>query len=86
MNDRITELAHEVGLLTYNPNGMPTKLEKFAELIVAECIDYLESEVNRLTELATTDQNADYKENFTLCAEKCLDNIQGIKDHFGIES
>jgi hypothetical protein len=76
-----------------NPKGIAGESQElsemvnyFAELIVRECIDYLESETNRLTELAFTEQNADYKENFTLCAEKCLDNIQGIKDHFGIES
>lgn len=37
MNKRIQELANEVGLPTYNPEGIPTKLEKFAELIVLEC-------------------------------------------------
>ena len=37
MNDRIKELAREVGLLTYNPEGTPTKLENFAELIIKEC-------------------------------------------------
>ena len=39
MNKRIRELAHEAGLPTYNPEGIPTKLEKFAELIVRECAD-----------------------------------------------
>ena len=39
MNERIQELAHEAGLPTYNPEGIPTKLEKFAELIVRECIE-----------------------------------------------
>jgi hypothetical protein len=37
MNERIRELAHEAGLPTYNPDGIPTKLEKFAELILREC-------------------------------------------------
>ena len=37
MNERIQELAHEAGLPTYNPDGIPTKLEKFAEAIVKEC-------------------------------------------------
>jgi hypothetical protein len=37
VNPRIKELARESGLLVYNPNGVPTKLEKFAELIVKEC-------------------------------------------------
>ena len=37
MNERIKELARESGLLVHNPNGVPTKLEKFAELIVRDC-------------------------------------------------
>jgi hypothetical protein len=37
MNERIKELAHEAGLPTYNPEGIPTKLEKFAELVIDEC-------------------------------------------------
>ena len=37
MNERIKELAHEAGLPTYNPSGVPSKLEKFAKLIVWEC-------------------------------------------------
>jgi hypothetical protein len=41
MNERIRELAHEAGLPTYNPEGIPTKLEKFAELIIKECLDQL---------------------------------------------
>ena len=41
MNERIRELAHEAGLPTYNPEGIPTKLEKFAELIVRECAKFL---------------------------------------------
>jgi len=38
MNERIKELAREAGLLAYNPEGPPTKLEKFAQLIVRECL------------------------------------------------
>ena len=37
MNERNKELAREAGLLAHNPDGPPTKLEKFAELIVREC-------------------------------------------------
>ncbi len=40
MNERIQQLAHEAGLPTYNPEGIPTKLEKFAELIVRECAEF----------------------------------------------
>ena len=42
MNERIRELAHKAGLPTYNPDGIPTKLEKFAELIVRECMDIVQ--------------------------------------------
>ena len=38
MNKRILEIARESGLLVHNPAGVPTKLEKFAELIVRECL------------------------------------------------
>jgi transposase len=42
MNDRIRELAREAGLLTYNPENRKTKLDKFAELIVAEMLQTCE--------------------------------------------
>jgi hypothetical protein len=42
MNKRIKKLAREAGLLTYNPDGQPTKLEKFAELIISECADWID--------------------------------------------
>jgi hypothetical protein len=44
MNERIKQLANEAGLLVHNPNGVPTKLEKFAELIVRECCQKLEND------------------------------------------
>ena len=50
MNPRIKELARESGLLVYNPNGVPTKLEKFAEFIVKECMRMCEvAQVGYLT-------------------------------------
>jgi len=39
MNERIKELATKAGLPTYNPEGLPNKLEMFAELIVLEICD-----------------------------------------------
>ena len=47
MNERIKELAHGVGLPTYNQYDNPTKLEKFAELIVRECVTIIEDLVAR---------------------------------------
>ena len=58
MNERIKELAHEAGLPTYNPEGVPTKLEKFAELIVRECVEVCNSRVG----------NSDYNTGRMHCA------------------
>ena len=58
MNKRIQELAHEAGLPTYNPDGIPTKLEKFAELIVRECVEVCNSRVG----------NSDYNTGRMHCA------------------
>jgi hypothetical protein len=48
MNERIKELGQEAGLLMHNPDGLPTKLEKFAELIVRDTLDQV-AEFGRLT-------------------------------------
>ena len=42
MNERIKELARDAGLLVHNPDGVPTKLERFADLIIQECLLTLE--------------------------------------------
>ena len=44
MNERIKQLANDAGLLVHNPNGVPTKLEKFAELIIKECADWVDEQ------------------------------------------
>jgi hypothetical protein len=46
MNERIKELANEAGLPTYNPEGMPTKLGKFAELLIKDCIEINKQELS----------------------------------------
>ena len=38
MNERIRELALQVDLMRYPSDGINTQIEKFAELIVQECI------------------------------------------------
>ena len=37
MNNKYQDLAREAGLLVHNPDLMPTKLQKFAELLIEEC-------------------------------------------------
>ena len=39
MNNKYQDLAREAGLLVHNPDLMPTKLQKFAELLIRECAE-----------------------------------------------
>ncbi len=64
MNERIRQLAHEAGLPTYNPEGIPTKLEKFAELIVRECIDIIGPYAVRMDDFDGGHPIADLKKHF----------------------
>ena len=73
MNERIKQLANEAGLLVHNPNGVPTKLEKFAELIVQECAGLLEKEAESSHDEGTDTYNILLKES------------NWMKRHFGVE-
>jgi hypothetical protein len=35
--------------------------------------------------LSAQESNPNFQSNFEICAEKCYDNIQGLKEHFGVE-
>ncbi len=70
MNERIQKLAHEAGLPTYNPDGIPTKLEKFAELIVRECVAICQD--------IDGEDNTDARSGRQDCAVE-------IREHFGLE-
>ena len=83
MNERIQELAEQcVGDRPYNNSF---DYEKFAELIVQECCQYLDNEAERLFGLSESEEDPVFQSNFEICAEKCYDNIQGLKEHFGVE-
>ena len=71
MNKRIKQLAREAGLLVYNPEGPPTKLEKFAELIVRECANHC-------------DLLLDHKIS-SEWSRGTHDCSKAIKQHFGVE-
>ena len=94
MNKRIKELikqATEHDYTTWDSYNQKELVyykfnqEKFAEFIIQECCQYLNGEAERLYALSASEHRPNFKENFELCAEKCYDNIQGIKEHFGIE-
>ena len=77
MNERIRELAHKAGLPTYNPKGIPTKLEKFAELIVAECI----------LELGISKKCDPYTGELFVCEHNAVldEQIDMLKEIFGVK-
>jgi hypothetical protein len=79
MNERIKELAREAGLLAYNPEGPPTKLEKFAQLIVRECIDTIETHRIPVGNSAAGEMACEW----TYAALKEIRDE--IKQHFGVE-
>jgi len=74
MNERIRELAREAELLTHTQEGIPTKLEKFAELIVWECVFVIAANPFPL--------NGEWGELFD---EGCRYSVELIKKHFGVE-
>jgi hypothetical protein len=80
MNERIKELARESGLLVHNPEGVPTKLEKFAELIVKECISIVNEQKECLHEEQQYWHDRDY--GYALAVD---DASKGIKQFFGVQ-
>lgn len=61
--------------------------QEAVETTVKECIRYLNNEIERLSIYGRTipEENAYMRDNVDLSIEKCLDNIQGLKEHFGID-
>jgi hypothetical protein len=58
---------------------------KFAELIINECTQVLFAEAERLNELSSEETNLAISDDLESCAEKCMDNIVRIEEHFGVE-
>ena len=43
MNERIEKLARQSGIIQYDSDGKASEVERFAELIVGECVDKIET-------------------------------------------
>ena len=93
MNERIRELAlqaglvkileehaHEYGAGTFENTPYP-ELEKFAELIVRECVEELRYTVLDTQELRR-DKSTDYQVGWE---DGMFDAEEMIKEHFGVE-
>ena len=89
MNERLKELLEEATEVCddWKTGGSQRLVDHkmFAELIVQECCQYLKNEAERLYSLSASERDPVFQSNFELCAEKCYDNIQGLKEHFGVK-
>lgn len=90
MNERIKELAkqcYETGPI--GKDGWPEysrfNEEKFAELIVRECIATLFDESERLSGLSLNDVNWNYALEYEVCSNQCINDIALIEKHFGVK-
>ncbi len=82
MNKRMRELEKQCW--DYQTNHLNT--DKFAELIVQECVNILIEESERLYKLSAEEKDELFASNFEICAEKCVDNVEALKEHFGVKS
>jgi hypothetical protein len=74
MNERIRELAEQAGwMMSDEVEGFNIRLEKFAELIVRECMALCKS-----MDETDTRYRYDYRRGV-------LDCVDTIKQHFGVE-
>ena len=99
MNERIKEIAEQAGSV-YQKNLdvyllLPDELEKFAELIVRECVQVLETNGDnqrtiRMTESIGHDRTTDWMEGYEEAVKQyggylLKKNAKQIKKHFGVE-
>ena len=89
MNERIKQLAEQAGSTHKQSLGVyqffPDELQEFAELIVRECATLLFNESERLYAYSSECDNMRHSDEAELCAEKCVDLIAMIEQHFGVE-
>ncbi len=90
MNERIQELAYEAedyadGVVDQGGEFHPAYTQKLAELIVQEFSSLLFDESERLYAYSTECDNMRESDDAELVAEKCIDLIAMIEQHFGVE-
>jgi hypothetical protein len=90
MNKRIKELAEQNGFIHEHMtdserHDASKKFEKITELVVKECTGLLWNESERLYAYSSECNNERHSDEAELSAEKCLDNIKILEEHFGIE-
>ena len=88
MNERIRELIKQAmestGVEGLGGCYMELNPEKFAELIVRECTSLLFKESERLYAYSSECNDIRHSDEAEICAEKCIDLITMIEEHFGV--
>ena len=79
MNKRIKLLAEQAGFIPDNAPGMNSVLEKFAELIVRECIEKI-----RTYDLVPG-HSAKWEDIYAIHARLLQDLGEELKEHFGVK-
>lgn len=79
------KLAEQCYVKTGSVNTDHFDYVKFGELIVTECTQLLFEESERLHAYASECDSFRESDEAESCAEKCIDNIEMIEKHFGIE-
>ena len=89
MNERIKELIKTKSTILFpgtdTVDCQISDIEKFAELIVAECTAALFDESERLSGLYSDEDNWQSAEEYEIRSNQCIDNIAVIEKHFGVE-
>jgi hypothetical protein len=78
MNEQLKKLKEQATSYTWNGNSVTEELdeEKFAELIVRECINKIESQ-------RSSGENTD---QWTITRDLCYHSMMAdLKEHFGVE-
>jgi hypothetical protein len=84
MNRQLKELAEQAGYPDYMTYGQDLVLERFAELIVRECLSKVDKAGSNFNEQPQYNdkQNALVSEGFFWALESVK---QQVKEHFGVE-
>lgn len=100
MNKQLRELAEQAGFYFYDLHDIDgqdlgetieadswTAVDRFAELIVEDCIQFIDKEVDRLCDYQKSlpDWDGNRRDDCDLAIEKCLDIAAGLKQHFGVD-
>ena len=74
MNEQIRELAKEAGIFYYRKGKLQVDMEKFAELIVKECVH-----------IALKDSLPDWGNAASEANAQCVKIAADLRQHFGVE-